>query len=177
VPVLPMPSRIETERLVGRLPRVADAEAMLAIYGHADVALRLYTDGRPRTANETRAMIDADLAHWHAHGFGRMHWVERDGGAIVARCGVRHAIAGGRPELDVHWTVHPDRQRRGYAAEATEAAVAACFAALGIESVTARARLDNRASQALARSLGFVYERDVEHMGLAHHLYRRRASA
>ena len=171
-----MPTEIETERLVGRLPRVADGDAMLAIYGDSGVAARLYPDGRPRNANEMRAMIDADLAHWRAHGFGRMHWVERDGGAVVARCGVRHAIAGGRAELDTHWTVHPGYQRRGYAAEATEAAVAACFAALGIQSVTARTRLDNPASQAVARSLGFVYERDVEHLGSAHHLYRRRAA-
>jgi len=170
-----MPTRIETERLVGRLPHVADVDAMLVIYGHPDVAARLYPDGRPRTSNEIRGMIDSDLAHWSAHGFGRMHWVERDGGAVVARCGVRHAIAGGRPEVDTHWTVHPYRQRRGYATEAAEAAVAACFAALGVESVTARARLDNPASQAVARALGFDYERDVEHLGSAHHLYRRRA--
>jgi RimJ/RimL family protein N-acetyltransferase len=170
-----MPTEIETERLVGRLPRVADVDAMTAIYGHPDVAARLYPDGRPRTSNELRVMIDSDLAHWRAHGFGRLHWVERDSGAIVARCGIHHAIAGGRAELDTHWTVHPDRQRRGYAAEAAEAAVAACFAALGVESVTARARLDNAASQAVARSLGFAYERDVQHLGSAHHLYRRRA--
>ena len=47
--------------------------------------------------------------------------------------------------------------------------------ALGAESVTAVVRVDNAASQALARALGFAYERDVEHFGEPHRLYRRRA--
>jgi RimJ/RimL family protein N-acetyltransferase len=170
-----MPTEIETDRLLGRLPHVADVEAMLAIYADAGVAARLYPDARPRTAQELRAMIDSDLAHWRAHGFGRLHWLERGGGEIVARCGAKHAIAGGRPEVDVRWTVRPDRRRRGYATEAAEAVVRACFAALGVESVTARARPDNPGSQAVARRLGFVYERDVQHLGMAHRLYRRRA--
>ena len=51
-----MPTRIETDRLVGRLPYVADADAILEIYGHADVAERLYPYGRPRTSNGTRSV-------------------------------------------------------------------------------------------------------------------------
>ena len=48
-------------------------------------------------------------------------------------------------------------------------------AALGADSVTAVVRVDNAASQALAHALDFAYERDVEHFGQPHRLYRRRA--
>jgi ribosomal-protein-alanine N-acetyltransferase len=168
-----MPRDLETPRLVARVPRADDAAAMLAIYAAPEVAARLYPDGRPRTETEVRAMLCAGRAHWRAHGFGRMCFIERDSAQIVARCGAKHAIIGGRPEIDLHWTVRADRHRRGLAAEAAEAVVRACFAALGLASVTARARVDNVASQAVAASLGFARERDVEHLGQPHRLYRR----
>ena len=169
-----MRTEIRTARLVGRPPGAGDVAAMLAIYGTPEVAARLYPDARPRTEPELRAMLETDLAHWRAHGFGRVHWAERDSGELVARCGPKLAIVAGRPEVDIHWTVRPDRHRRGLASEGIEAIVCECFDALGLDSVTARARADNPASMGVAQAMGFVYERDVEHLGLPHRLYRRR---
>ncbi len=170
-----MPEALETARLVARPPRHGDVPALLALYGTVEVAARMYPDGRPRTEAQLAPYLEADLAHWRAHGFGRFMWHERDTGEVVARCGPKLALRGGRPELDMHWTVRPDRHRRGLAAEAAEAVVDVCFDALGADSVTAVVRVDNAASQALARALGFAYERDVVHFGQPHRLYRRRA--
>jgi RimJ/RimL family protein N-acetyltransferase len=169
-----MPTALETTRLVGRPPRADDVPALLALYGTREVAARMYADGRPRTEAQLGPYLAADLAHWQGHGFGRFMWHERDTGEVVARCGPKLALRGGRPELDLHWTVRPDRHRRGLAAEAVEAVVQACFDGLRAESVTAVVRVDNAPSQALARALGFAYERDVEHFGRPHRLYRRR---
>jgi RimJ/RimL family protein N-acetyltransferase len=169
-----MPADMETIRLAARPPRAGDVAAMLAVYGDPSVAARLYPDARPRAEHEVAAMIDADLAHWAAHGFGRYVWVERASGEPIARCGPRFALIAGRPEVDVHWAVRPDRHRRGFAADAAETAIRACFDVLGVESVTARARVDNAASQAVMAALRFGYEREVEHLGDPHRLYRRR---
>jgi RimJ/RimL family protein N-acetyltransferase len=170
-----MPTTLETARLVGRPPRPGDVPALLALYGSPEVAARMDPDGRPRTEAQLRPGLAADLAHWEAHGFGRFMWHERDTGEVVVRCGPKLALRGGRPELDMHWTVRVDRHRRGLAAEAAEAVVRACFDDLGAASVTAVVRVDNAPSQALARALGFGYERDVEQFGQPHRLYRRRA--
>jgi RimJ/RimL family protein N-acetyltransferase len=170
-----MPLELETARLVARPPRADDVPALLALYGDPVVAARLYPDGSPRTEAQLGPQLEADIAHWRAHGFGRFMWHERDTGEVVARCGPRHALCGGRPEIDLHWAVRADRHRRGFAAEAAEAVVRACFAALGVESVTAVVGVDNAPSQSLARALGFAYERDVEHFGMPHRLFRRRA--
>jgi [ribosomal protein S5]-alanine N-acetyltransferase len=172
-----MPLEIETPRLAGRPPRADDVPALLALYGDPAVAARLYPDGSPRTEAQLGPQLEADIAHWRAHGFGRFMWHERDTGEVVARCGAKLALRGGRPELDMHWTVRADRHRRGLAAEAAEAVVRASFDGLGAESVTAVVRVDNAASQAVARALGFAYERDVQHFGLPHRLYRRRGPA
>jgi [ribosomal protein S5]-alanine N-acetyltransferase len=172
-----MPTSIETARLAGRPPRPDDVPALLALYGSVEVAARMYPDGRPRTEAELGAGLEVDLAHWRAHAFGRYMWHERDTGEVVARCGPKLDLRGGRAELDMHWTVRADRHRRGFAAEAEEVVVQACFDTLGTESVTAVVRIDNAPSQALAEALGFAFERDVEHFGRPHRLYRRRRPA
>ena len=45
------------------------------------------------------------------------------------------------------------------------------------ESVTVMVRFDNAPSHAVAARLGFAYERDVEHLGAPHRVYRRRRPA
>jgi RimJ/RimL family protein N-acetyltransferase len=100
-------------------------------------------------------------------------WFERDGGALVARCGPRLALLGGVAEVEIHWSVRADRRRRGLAVEAAEAAIAACFDGLAVDSVTALTHVENAASERVARALGFTPERVVEHHGAPHRLHRR----
>jgi RimJ/RimL family protein N-acetyltransferase len=171
--MLAMPLELSTTRLVARPPRTDDVAAMLALYGAPEVAARLYPDGRPRTEAQLRPQLEADVAHWRAHGFGRFLWQERETGEVVVRCGPKLALVGGHPEIDLHWAVRADRHRRGLAREAAAEVVRACFAALDVANVTAIASVDNLASQGVARALGFVYEGEVEHMGRPHRLYRR----
>src|SRR4051794_39882895 len=90
-----MSTSIETARLAGRPPRADDVPALLALYGSVVVAARMYPDGRPRTEAQIGPYLEADLAHWRAHGFGRYMWHERDTGEVVARCGPKLDLRGG----------------------------------------------------------------------------------
>ena len=56
----------------------------------------MYPDSRPRTEAQLAPYLEADLAHWRAHDFGRFMWYERDTGEVVARCGPKLALRGGR---------------------------------------------------------------------------------
>jgi len=56
----------------------------------------MYPDSRPRTEAQLAPYLEADLAHWRAHGLGRFMWHERDTGEVVARCGPKLALRGGR---------------------------------------------------------------------------------
>jgi RimJ/RimL family protein N-acetyltransferase len=169
-----LPERLATVRLVARPAAPADAAALLAVYDDPESVRFLYARGAPPGRADIAQMVDVDVAHWRAHGYGRWVWLERDGGALVARCGPRVAVLGGAAEVEIHWRVRTDRRRRGLAVEAAEAAIAACFDGLGVDSVTALTHVDNAASERVARALGFAPEGLVEHHGAPHRMYRRR---
>jgi ribosomal-protein-alanine N-acetyltransferase len=170
-----VPPEIRSDRLTARPPAPGDVPALHALYRDAD-AVRWLSPGAEPTEARIVEMVEVDLAHWRAHGFGRWVWCERDSGELVARAGPRLAVVGGCPDVEIHWSVRADRRRRGLAAEAAEAAVRACFdePALRLDSVTALAHPDNAASHGVMRAVGFAYERPVEYHGAPHAVYRRR---
>ena len=56
--------------------------------------------GGVRTAEQTKASLDATLAHWDRHGFGL--WEIRDpAGAFMGRAGVRHLDVQGVDEIEI----------------------------------------------------------------------------
>ncbi len=82
------------------------------------------------------------------------------------------ATETGGPGVEVGWAVASDCWRRGYATEAGAEAVRIGFEDLGLDELVSFTLVDNVASQGVMKKLGFVYERDVEHVGLPHVLYR-----
>jgi ribosomal-protein-alanine N-acetyltransferase len=167
---------VRTERLIGREPRRCDAPAIEAIYGEPEVARWTVPGGRPLGLAESTAMIDRDLAHWRAHGFGRWSWFAMDSSQLVARCGPKLLLLDGRPELELHWAVLPQAQGQGFAAEAAEAAAETCLHVLGAESVVAFAHAGNAASQGVASAAGLRFERPFELDGEPYVLFRRVAA-
>jgi RimJ/RimL family protein N-acetyltransferase len=105
---------------------------------------------------------------WEREGFG--YWVFYDGqtGAAVGRGGLGSSEFG----VEVGWAVGPDQRGRGYATEIGAAAIGVAFDLMGLTSVVAYTEPDNDASRRVMDKLGFEYEREVEHAGLPHVLYR-----
>jgi RimJ/RimL family protein N-acetyltransferase len=167
---------VRTERLIGRTPHRADAAAIEAIYGVPEVARWAVPGGRPLHRDGALALIDRDLAHWRAHGFGRWAWFSVESSRLVARCGPKLMLVDGRPELELHWAVLPAAQRQGFAAEAAEATAEVCLQVLGAASVIAFAQLDNTASQAVMAAAGLRYERHFSSDGEPQVLFRRAAA-
>jgi RimJ/RimL family protein N-acetyltransferase len=161
--------RVSTERLVARRPEPGDADAYV----------RFYTDPRTpeevwpahlRDADSARRVLDAAIAHWERWGFGP--WTVLAEGEIVGRAGAEHTRIAGRPEVELLWFMHPDAWNRGYATEIAREAVRVAFEVLELDDLVAFTTPANAASQAVMRKLGFVYERDMEHAGLPHVLFR-----
>jgi ribosomal-protein-alanine N-acetyltransferase len=169
--------RVETERLVGRRPLARDADELHAVMADERVARWLWPGdlGGPRTLQQVRTMLVHDMDHWKRHGFGA--WVVRDRttGEALGRIGLERTTVAGTDEVEVAWMLSADHWGRGLATEMARAAVDAGLGPLGLESVVAFTLTGNAASRRVMEHLGMTFEADIEHVGLPHVLYRRRA--
>ncbi len=115
----------------------------------------------PRGITPAEAAYDVQLLreHWLKHGFG--HWAveERETGRFVGRTGLKHHD---------NWPLDPDNIEvgylydravwgRGYATEATLAAIEFAFDTLDRERVISIARPENAASRRVMEKAGLAY--------------------
>jgi len=94
------------------------------------------------------------------------------GGEVIGHAGVQHTTIGDHSEVELLWFIHPDHWNRGYATEMAREAVRMAFDELELDDVVSFTVRDNGASRAVMEKLGMAFERDVEHAGLPHVLYR-----
>jgi len=161
--------RVATPRLVGRRPEPGDADAYVAFYTDPRTPEALWPE-HLRTADHAREVLDQAIRHWDRFGFGV--WTMLRDGEVIGRAGLSHTRVTGRPEVELAWFVHPDAQGRGYATELAAEAVRVAFDVLELDEVVAFTVPANAPSRAVMVKLGMTYDRDLEHAGLAHVLYR-----
>jgi len=163
---------IETERLLLRMPRIEDAEALLAAYSDPET-MRYIGDGTTTDLDGVRTAIEKWLARWEANSIG-FFVLERDG-QILGRAGFlvwnpatwTITTLDDDSEVEIGWTLSREHWGNGYATEA----------ALALRDWTDRRRLisliqhGNERSVRVAEKLGERYERDVEVMGVGTRLY------
>jgi ribosomal-protein-alanine N-acetyltransferase len=165
---VPFPDSFSTERL--------SAERLLA--GHFDAIRAMDSDanymallGGIRSKPETRAYLARNLKHWDDFGFGL--WMLRDGdGRIAGRCVLRHLDVDGTDEVELGYGLHAPYWGRGLATEIARELLRLGRTELGRESIVAVTQQDNVGSQRVLEKTGLVYERDVDHAGVRHLLYR-----
>ena len=160
--------RLHLQRIThGDLP---DIERM-----HDDAQV-MATLGGLRSAAQSQSLINAWIAHWDQHGFGL--WIARDAetGAFAGRGGVQHTVVGGRAEVEVAYGFLPAFWGHGLATELAAASVRAGFETIGLADLVCFTLVTNRASQHVMQKVGFTFEREVEHAGLPHRLYRLAAT-
>ena len=96
------------------------------------------------------AMYDG---HWGLTGTGLCAVIEKTTGLLVGRVGPWFPY--GWPAPEVGWTIHPRRQRRGYAAEAARACAQWLLEARDdLERVIHLIEPSNKGSQAVAQAIG-----------------------
>jgi RimJ/RimL family protein N-acetyltransferase len=165
---------VRTARLVGRRPEPGDADAYVRFYGDPRVAEGSWPAAQ-RTADHARANLAKSIDHWQRWGFG-LWTVLLPGGEIIGHAGAQHTTVAGRREVELGWFIHPDHWNRGYATEMAREAARVGFDVLELDDVVAFTVDVNAPSRAVMEKLGMTYERDVEHAGLPHVLYRLRRS-
>jgi RimJ/RimL family protein N-acetyltransferase len=150
----------------------ADHQAVLEpIFADPRVAA---TMGGVWTPDRVAAGIVRVAEAWDREGFGLWMFFEAATGEPLARGGLARTEFDGRKEVEVAWTVTPERWGEGFATELGAATLDVAFGTLRLTDVVAFTLPHNVASRRVMEKLGFVYEKTAPYLQYGDHvLYRR----
>ena len=155
--------RLHAERLIE-----AHFPVLRRMHGNAQMAAALGA----RTAGESMASLERNLAHWDRFGFGL--WVLRDlaTGRVAGTAGLRHRDIEGVAEVELRCALFPECWGRGLGTDATRACVTIGRDWLGLPSVVGISARACAASQRVLVKAGLVFEREVVQRGEPRLLFR-----
>jgi len=109
---------------------------------------------RPFSMEETDTWISWCLGNYAARGFGLWAIEDRDTGGSLGNCGPVPQKVDGLDEVELGWSVTPDRARQGIATEAAAACRDWCWRELDIDHLIPLIRPENLPSAGVARNVG-----------------------
>jgi [ribosomal protein S5]-alanine N-acetyltransferase len=114
-----------------------------------------------RTAAESVASLERNLAHWDRFGFGL--WVLRDlaTGRVAGTAGLRHRDIECVAEVELRCALFPEFWGRGLGTDAARACVTIGRDWLGLPSVVGLATRASAAYQRVLVKAGLAFEREV----------------
>jgi len=140
---------LETDRLILRAPTEDDFPVYAAFFADADAA---HFYGGPMRADQAWRQLALDLGHWQLRGYGRWAVEERASGTMVGGCGLWWA--DGWPRSELTWWLAPAARGKGYASEASRAAIAFGYDTLNWDLVETHMDDANDPARRLALRLG-----------------------
>jgi RimJ/RimL family protein N-acetyltransferase len=165
---MPFPDSFTTARLRAERLTAAHFDSIRAMDGDAQYMALL---GGTRDDAQTRAYLQKNLAHWDEYGFGL--WMLRDAaGRMAGRCVLRHLDVEGTDEVELGYGFHAPYWGRGLATEIAGELLRLGRVELRRPSIVAVTLPANVGSQRVLIKTGLVYERDIDHGGVAHMLFR-----
>ncbi len=148
------PERIETERLVLRRPRAADAEAIFARYAADAEVTRFVGWPAHRSVADTQAFLASSDAEWARWPAGPYLAHARDGGTLLGSTGLAFETPG---RAMTGYVFAQDAWGRGYATEALGAMVDTARA-VGVRRLYALCHTGHRPSWHVLEKAGFERE-------------------
>ena len=166
-----MPSVIETERLLLRLPEPRDLDSLHRAYADPEV-MRHVGEGTPFSRKQTGWAFERFRQRWELDGYGSFVIELRDCGDAIGEAGLLawdsqtwayglRSELGPEIELELGWTLARDAWGRGYATEAALAIRDWAFRELEPPRLISMIYPANVRSQRVAQKIGEHLERDV----------------
>lgn len=169
---------LKTVRLELWQPRLGDLADLFALT--RDEETRRFLGSFVPSEMDSFNRLHRNAGSWALHGYGTFAVRLRGEGRIIGTCGVFRSHRGFGSDLgldnvaEAGWIVHKDHWGQRIASEAMEAALAWFDAAHGKQRITCMIEEGHKASDALARKLGFVpYARHRPEDGAELVLYER----
>ncbi len=142
-------SRLETERLILRVPALEDLERWSEMMADENAA-RFIGGVSPKPV--VWRMITQMVGAWELTGVSMFSVIEKASGKWVGRVGPWQPYAW--PGTEVGWGLHPDAWGKGYAVEAAAASIDYAFDVLGWATVIHLVNPANVRSRRVAERLG-----------------------
>lgn len=143
--------RLETERLILRLPQASDFPAFEAFQNGPRAAERGWQMDKPALHD----FWHKQFGRWVMLGYGWFVIERRSDAAALGFVGI--GAPADAPEPEIGWTIwRDDAVGQGYAFEAARAVLRFAFDTLGLASIPSYITADNTRSAALAQRLGAV---------------------
>jgi ribosomal-protein-alanine N-acetyltransferase len=128
--------------------------------------------GGTRNEAETEAYMKWNLGHWADYGFGLFVLRDVQDDRIAGRGAIRHLDVEGTDEVELGYGFFPHYWGRGLATEIAREFLRLGLTALHLPTLVAITRHSNVGSQRVLEKTGLVYQRDIDHDGVPHMLYR-----
>ena len=163
-------TKIDTERLILRLPEAADTRPLREI--HQDPAVMKHTiilTTHPSDDTLAWRNIAFMVGHWQMRGYGHFTVVERATGAVIGRAGLYYPE--GWLGVELGWIIRPARWGNGFATEAARAVLRWTWANTTVDHVISLIEPTNTQSIRIAHKLGEGLERSVEMDGKSFDVY------
>jgi len=156
--------KLETERLVLRLPRLEDAAAARSLYTDP-VAMEFIGGVHADAASDPEFVVRRWLERWDENGCGPFSIVRQEDGRWLGRSGLlvwdvrtwTHTTfddAGEHAQPELGWALAREHWGGGYATEAAEAVRKWAYRYFGVERLVSAIAPANVRSQRVAERLG-----------------------
>jgi RimJ/RimL family protein N-acetyltransferase len=161
--------RIETPRLILRLPDASDAQALMEIHQDPEVMKYVTLTALPGGITVAWRNVAMMIGHWHLRGYGQWTIVEKTSGEIIGRVGPFNPE--GWPGVELTWVIRRSRWSCGFATESARAALAWTWNAIQADQILSLIRPDNQRSIRVAEKLGERFDRAEVLNGETMHVY------
>jgi RimJ/RimL family protein N-acetyltransferase len=163
-------TRLETPRLVLRMPRLDDADAFAEYLGDAEVMRFLGGETVPR--ENVPAVLQRWLSRWEANGVGPFALERREDGLVLGRAGIivwdtrewrnsTFADAGDHAQPELGWALGRAHWGSGYATEAASAVRGWARSERGVGRLISLINPANARSARVAQRLGAEPEETI----------------
>lgn len=171
--------RIETERLVLRVPDARDFDDYFAMT--ADPETFRYSERGPMSSDEAWTRLLRQIGHWVVLGYGLFAIEEKASGRFVGEAGLGDFRRNLGPSFDdapeAAWSLAGWAQGSGYATEAAEAALVWMERKFAIGRTVCLIHSDNAPSIRVARKLGYSVFEERNYRGYPALIHERPGSA
>jgi RimJ/RimL family protein N-acetyltransferase len=154
-----MPSVIQTERLLLRELRLADADALAKVLSDPE-SMKYYP--HPFSREEVASWIDRNIQRYRDCGYGLWGVTLKSDGEFIGDCGITLQEIEGRLYPEIGYHLLREYRGKGYATEAARTCIDYAFGVLNFDRVYSYMKSDNLPSRRVAERNGMVFQRVFE---------------